>query len=113
MKKIVAALAVASVLLTSGCASASGEKVALDECISLLKDRTPGESLDTSGLKAASMSDALFESGITDTRDTEKVLYTVVGDAIAKVSTTERRLTVICNVTLTAGEITSSSITAS
>lgn len=110
MKKVVATMAVALVLVTAGCAGGSGEKIAKDECVSLLEDRTRGEKIDVSGLKASSMTDALYESGITDERDSEKIVYSVLGDVTSKVATTERRISVMCQVTVTSGEVTSSSI---
>lgn len=110
MKKLLFAT-LAAALLLSGCASETDDAKALDRCVDLVGQEYPGSEADTSNLVAESFSDALFESGITKERNHSKTVYAVSGNVSLRDGDIEKRVTVICNITVENGEITEAGIT--
>jgi PBP1b-binding outer membrane lipoprotein LpoB len=103
MKKKLAALAAMALLLT-GC-SAGKAGTALDACVKAAEEEV-GVSVNASDIESTNMSDALYEVGIKDERETsdDNALFTVAGKITYVQDGTETRRSMICMVRFNEGE---------
>ena len=100
MRKTLALAALVSVLAVTGCSGQSPEQQSLDLCVKSAEGQLGGVTIDRSALKATNMGDALFDAGITQTKnsDSSNALITVAGEFTWIEGTVTQRKSMVCTV---------------
>lgn len=87
-----------AVAVLAGCSSGNGNR-ALEMCVKSAEDQV-GASVSRDGLEVTNVGDALFETGVTDERDTDdaNAMISVTGEVRWTTDGVEHRKTILCTI---------------